>query len=42
MSKVIFGHIHGNVKTEKQFTKNGITYYLTSCDQVGNDPIEIE
>ena len=24
------------------WVKNGITYYLTSCDQIDNDPIEIE
>ena len=42
VSKVIFGHIHGSTKSDKVFAKNGIKYYLTSCDQIGNNPVEIE
>lgn len=37
---VVFGHIHGKKITTK-FIKNGIPYYLTSCDIVGNKLIEI-
>ena len=42
VKKVVFGHIHGHVRTEKFFEKNGIQYYLTSCDQIENDPVVIE
>ncbi len=37
---VVFGHIHGK-KINTKFIKNGIPYYLTSCDIVGNKLIEI-
>ncbi|MCQ2387907.1 MAG: metallophosphoesterase [Clostridia bacterium] len=40
---VIFGHLHGKfVKIDKEFTKNGIKYYLTSCDQVDNKLVRID
>ncbi len=40
---VIYGHLHGkNVRSEKMVIKNGIKYYLTSCDQIENKLMEIE
>lgn len=42
VNAVVFGHLHGkNVRTEKIIVKNGITYYLTSCDQTDNKLTEI-
>ncbi len=39
---VVYGHLHGkNVKADKLVYKNGIKYYLTSCDQVDNKLTEI-
>ncbi len=39
---VIYGHLHGkNVRADKVIEKNGIKYYLTSCDQVENKMVEI-
>ena len=39
---VIYGHLHGkNVRADKLVIKNGIKYYLTSCDQVDNKLVEI-
>lgn len=32
---VIYGHLHGkDSRADRKLTKNGIDYYLTSCDQV--------
>ncbi len=40
---VVYGHLHGkNVLAVKKLYKNGIQYYLTSCDQVDNKLIKIE
>lgn len=40
---VVYGHLHGkNVRADKVVVKNGITYYLTSCDQVENKLVEIK
>jgi predicted phosphohydrolase len=40
---VVYGHLHGkNVRADKLVVKNGIKYYLTSCDQVENKLTEIE
>lgn len=40
---VVYGHLHGkNVRADKLVTKNGIKYYLTSCDQVENKLTEIQ
>ncbi|MBO7187194.1 MAG: metallophosphoesterase [Clostridia bacterium] len=40
---VVYGHLHGkNVRADKVVYKNGIKYYLTACDQVDNDLVEIE
>lgn len=39
---VIYGHLHGkNVHADKRTVKNGINYYLTSCDMAGNKLTEI-
>ncbi len=40
---VVYGHLHGkNVRSDKLVVKNGVKYYLTSCDQVENKLTEIE
>ena len=37
IEKVVYGHIHGkNSKAIMEYKKNGITYYLTSCDKLGH------
>ena len=42
VNKVIYGHLHGkNVKAIKYVNINNIEYYLTSCDQVKNNLVEI-
>ena len=42
VNAVVFGHLHGNkIKMNKYIEKNGIKYYLTSCDQVNNKLTEI-
>ncbi len=42
VDKVVYGHLHGkNVRSDKLVKKNGIEYYLTSCDQVDNTLTEI-
>ena len=39
---VVYGHLHGNnVKAARLVVKNGIKYYLTSCDKVDNKLTEI-
>ncbi len=39
---VVYGHLHGkNCYAKKLVVKNGIKYYLTSCDQVANRIVEI-
>ena len=39
---VIYGHLHGkSVRADKLVIKNGVKYYLTSCDQVENKLTEI-
>ncbi len=43
VDKVVYGHLHGkDVRADKLVIKNGIEYYLTSCDQVDNKLIEIK
>lgn len=40
---VVFGHLHSYDKKQKmKFVKNGIKYYLTSCDLLNNKLVEIE
>lgn len=42
VSAVVYGHLHGKyVKRDLIKEINGITYYLTSCDQLGNKLMEI-
>ncbi len=41
VDKVVYGHIHAYCKQQRVLEKNGITYFLTSCDLVGNKLIEI-
>lgn len=37
VEKVVYGHLHAyDKKQNHELLKNGITYYLTSCDLVGN------
>ncbi len=39
---VVYGHLHGkDCKADKVVVKDGITYYLTSCDLVKNKLVEI-
>jgi len=39
---VIYGHLHGRgIRMSRVIELNGIKYYLTSCDQVGNKPVFI-
>ncbi len=40
--KVVYGHIHAYCKQNLVLEKNGIIYYLTSCDIVGNRIIEVD
>ena len=40
--KCVYGHLHGeNSRGVKYLQKNGIEYYLTSCDKVNNELVEI-
>lgn len=42
ISTVVYGHLHSYDKKQKLVvTKNGVTYYLTSCDLVNNQLIRI-
>lgn len=36
VNQVVYGHLHGYKNIETHFFKNGIEYFLTSCDQVDN------
>lgn len=43
VDSVVYGHLHGkNVRADKLVIKNGVKYYLTSCDQVDNKLTEIK
>ena len=33
---VVFGHLHGYKNIQTEFNRNGIKYFLTSCDVVNN------
>ena len=40
---VVYGHLHGNnSRVDRKYVKNGVTYLLTSCDQVNNMPVLIK
>ncbi len=42
VNAVVYGHLHGrDCKAELVVNKNGIPYYLTSCDLLGNTLTEI-
>ena len=42
ITTVVYGHLHGNqCKSDLIVNKNGVTYYLTSCDKLGNKLVEI-
>lgn len=38
---VVYGHLHGYKMPETHFQRNGIEYFLTSCDEVGNNIVDI-
>lgn len=38
---VVYGHLHGYKNVTKSFIKNDIFYFLTSCDEVDNNIVEI-
>ncbi len=43
VNSCVYGHLHGkNVRADKLVYKNGINYYLTSCDLVSNTLTEIK
>jgi len=43
VSACVYGHLHGKAhKDELTASKNGIKYYLTSCDLIGHKVIEIK
>lgn len=42
VNTVIYGHLHGFLKNKKlKYVLNGVTYYLTSCDQTNNKLVEV-
>ncbi len=42
VDSVIYGHLHGkNVRADRLVIKDGIKYYLTSCDQTDNKLTEV-
>lgn len=43
VSAVVYGHLHGkSVRSETVVLKNGIKYYLTSCDIIKNNPVQVD
>lgn len=43
VNAVVYGHLHGkNCYAKKFLLKNGVKYYLTSCDQVGNAAVKVD
>ena len=43
VDSVVYGHLHGkSVRADKFIEKNGVKYYLTSCDLVDNKLMEIQ
>ena len=38
---VVYGHLHGYKMPETHFERNGIEYFLTSCDEVDNNIVQI-
>lgn len=41
VNSVVYGHIHAYCKQNLVLNKNGVNYFLTSCDIVGNKLTEI-
>jgi len=42
VNKVVYGHLHGrHIQTPLYYKKDGIEYYLTSCDKVNNTLVRI-
>ncbi|MCL2675651.1 MAG: metallophosphoesterase [Firmicutes bacterium] len=42
VDKVVYGHLHGrNVRSMPCVVMDGVEYYITSCDQVGNKLVEV-
>ena len=41
VDSVVYGHLHGYKNIPTYFEKNGVKYYLTSCDIVNNNLIKI-
>ncbi len=42
VKKVIYGHLHGkNSRSILNTTKNGVEYFLTSCDKLNNKLVQI-
>lgn len=42
VDSVVYGHLHGkDCRAEKCVEKNGVKYYLTSCDQIDNKLVKI-
>ena len=43
ITKVVYGHLHSYDKKQQLITiKNGVKYYLTSCDLIANELIQIK
>jgi predicted phosphohydrolase len=42
VNKVVYGHLHGrHIQTSLYYIKDGVEYYLTSCDKVDNKLVRI-
>ncbi len=42
VSACVYGHLHGtNIRRELVTSKNGVVYYLTSCDLLKHEVVEI-
>lgn len=42
VNDVVYGHLHGKIKYSKtSLNKNGVNYYLSSCDKIDFNPIQI-
>ena len=42
ISDVVYGHLHGYKNPTLQYEKNGVKYFLTSCDEVKNQLVLID
>ena len=38
---VVYGHLHGYKNPDLHYMRNGVEYFLTSCDEVDNQLVEI-